>query len=286
MRKLAQLLLVISLCFGWLSCATSRSIDGFNPGGGGGGGNGTFQAGNWAFTTSGGINGAIYMGGQLNVSNSTVSGKLTIVGTTGSGFLIGPTATPMSVTGTLSSGTLTLTGAAASSNITMTFTGLSTTGTITSLPSGTYTVTGGTDNGDSGSISGTLASSISGTWAGTDAVTGGTVTASFTESATPDSASGRFFLTSSGSGVTFVGAAGCTVTGTLNTDSFAAGGIVVLDVTTADNGVPGHLVIAGVVNNPTTPTTITNGAFYLYSGGSGCMLRNTGTAVGFTMTKQ
>lgn len=286
MRKLAQLLLVVCLCFGWISCATSRSLDGFDRGGGGGGGNGTFQAGNWAFTTSGGINGAIFMGGQLNVSGSTVSGKLTIVGTTGSGFLIGPTTPPMSVTGTLSSGTLTLTGAAASSNISMTFTGLSTTGTISSLPSGSYTVTGGTDNGDSGSISGTLAASVSGTWVGTDAVTGGTVTANFTQSATADSATGRFFLTSSGSGVTFAGAAGCTVTGTLNTDSYAAGGIVLLDVTTVDNGVAGRLVVAGVVNNPTTPTAITNGAFYVYNGGSGCMLRNTGTSVGFTMTKQ
>ena len=286
MRKLAQLFFVVSLCIGWLACASGRSLDGFDRSGGGGGGTATFQAGNWAFTTSGGINGSIFMGGQLNVSNSTVSGKLTVVGTTGSGFLIGPTATPMSVTGTISNGTLTLTGAAGSSNVSMTFTGLSTSGTITTLSQGTYTVTGGTDNGDSGAITGTIASSLSGTWAGTESFTGGTVTASFTESAAADAATGRFFLTSSGSGITFSGVTGCTVTGTLRSDSFAAGGILLLDVSTLDNGVAGSLVIAGVANSPTTPTTIANGGFYVYNGGTNCMLRNTNTAVGFTLTKQ
>jgi hypothetical protein len=286
MKKLFMLLIVVSLCSYFLGCASGRSFPGRGgSGGGGGGGTGTIQAGNWTFTTNGGINGPIFMGGQLNVSNNTVSGNLTIVGTQASGFLIGPNVTAMTVTGTVSNGTLTLSGVAVSSSVTLTLTNLPSSGTVTSL-SGTYSVTGGADNNDAGTVTGALAGDFSGIWSGTDSSTGGTLTVEMSESTTPDTLTGRFPLTSTGSGVTFTGAVGCTVTGTLNADSFAAGGILLLDITTTDNGVPGNLIVAGVADDPTAPTTLSSGSFYAYNGGSGCMLRNTGNAVGFTMAKQ
>ena len=288
MKKAWTLLVIVSV-FTWLmGCASSRSLDGFGKGGSGGGSN--FEAGNWAFTTNGGINGPIYLGGNLSSSGTTVSGNLFVVGDQGSGFLISTSSIPMPVTGTLNNGTLTLTGAVSSSSFSMTFTGVSTSGTISSLPSGNYTVTGGTDNGDSGLISGVIASSYTGTWQGTDATTAGTVTVAMTEASTSGSPSpiGSYSLSpTSGSGVTFVGAAGCTVTGTLQSaTSFAAGGFVLLDITTMDNGIAGELQFFGFANDPTAPTSLANSG-YLYTGGTGCMLQNNTTnPVSFTLTKQ
>lgn len=287
MKKALWLLVVLSLGIWLVSCASSRSFDGRGGSGGGGGGSTNFQAGNWAFTTSGGINGPIFMGGQLTTSGSTISGNMFVLGTQGSGFTIGVGTAPMSVTGSASNGTLTLNGAAGASSITMTFTGVKTSGTITSLSNGTYQVSGGTDNTDNGTISGTIAGSFTGTWAGTDSTTGGMMTVQMTEAASANT-NGDFTLSpTTGTGITFTGSAGCTVTGTLNNlDSFAAGGIVFLDINTVDNGVNGEVLFAGAADNPTAPSNISNVSFYTYNGGSGCMLQNTNLPVSFVLSKQ
>jgi hypothetical protein len=281
--KKALLLVVLISTIGWMvGCASSKSLDGFNRGGSGGGAG--FQSGNWAFTTSG-VNGTLTMGGALTASGSTVTGNLIVVG--GSSFAIGPSVAPMPVSGILSSGTLTLTGVINSSNFSITFTGVPTSGTVSSLPTGTFTVTGGPDDGDHGPISGALAGNFDGTWQGSDSTTGGTMTVAVTEATSP-STTGTYGLTPAGSGVTFTGGAtGCTVTGTLQPDSFVAGGIMVLDITTVDNGVNGQLLFAGGASNPATPTSITVGpSFYIYNGGSGCMLQNTNNQIAFGLTKQ
>jgi hypothetical protein len=272
--KKTMLLMVVISSLAWMSgCASSRSLDGFN-GGSSGGNTGTFQAGNWAFVTSGGKNGAITLGGYLNSSGSNVSGNLFVVGDSGSGFPIGIGVASMPVSGTVTAGgALTLTGTVSSSNFTLT--------------GGTYTVTGGTDTGDSGSITGAIAGSVTGTWAGTDTSTGGTMTVNMVQAANPNT-NGSFTLTAGSSGVTFTGSSGCVVTGNLNpvNDSFVAGGIVVLDIQTVDQGVNGNLLFAGGTNNAASPTSIVNGGFYTYTGGSSCLLQNTNQQIAFALTKQ
>lgn len=287
MKKALAFLVLVGGLIGGMGCATSRSLNGFQ-GGSGGGGSANFEAGNWAFTANG-HSGQISLGGYLSATGSSVTGNLFVAGSQTTGFLLTPSSAPMAVSGTLSGGTLTLTGAISSSNFTITFTGLSNSGTITSLSSGSFTVTGGTDNGDSGTISGVIAGSYTGTWAGTDGTTGGTMTVAMTEATTPN-ANGSFTLTpTSGSGVSFSGAVGCTVTGLLNpsagTNSYVAGNIVFLNIATVDNTVAGQLQFVGFANNPASPTALTGGGYY-YSGGSGCMLQNTNTEISFALTKQ
>lgn len=285
MKKVLSLgaLIVFTL---WLAgCASSKSLDGFVRGGGGGGGTtGTLQSGNWAFSTSGGINGTLYLGGYLTSSGTNVTGNLYVLGTQGSGFLGSPSMTPMSVTGSISNGTLTLTGAVSSSSFSINFTGLSSSGTITTLTAGTYSVTGGADNNDSGTINGVIAGDVSGSWGATEGATAGSLVVSMTQAASPTN--GKFLLSAtSGSGVTFTGGAGCTVSGTLSNTSFTAGGIVIMNVTTVDNAVPGNALFVGVTTNPSSPTALS--MVYNYTGGSGCLLQNnTSSPVNITFTKQ
>ncbi len=289
MRKGLYLTLVV-LLFAWcVGCATGKSLDGVTTGGGGGGSTASFTAGNWSFTTNGGINGAIALGGYLTSSGTTVSGNLFVVGSTGSGFTLQKSSTSMPVTGTLTSGTLTLSGTISSSTFAMTFTNVSSGATSVA---GTYTVTGGTDTGDSGTVSGVISPSgaYTGTWAGTDTTTGGTMSVAMTES-TSANTNGSFTLNpTSGGGVTFSGVTGCSVTGALNTTySYAAGGIVFLDVTTADSGVSGpfsgELTFLGVANDASNPTTLSGGG-YIYTGGNSCMLQSGVGSVSFSLTKQ
>ena len=282
MRKGINLAVVV-LLFAWcLGCATSKSLDGVTGGGGGGGTTAAFQAGNWAFTTSGGLNGTIYMGGYLSGTGTNVSGTLFVLGTTGSGFNFSNPMMP--VTGTLTSNTLTLSGTVSSSNIVLTFTNVASGSTSVT---GSYTVTGGTDNGDSGTVAGVIAGSYTGTWAGTEATTGGVVTVGMTEAAAPNTNDSFTLSPTSGSGVTFGNVTGCVVTGTLNSaNSFVAGGIVYLDIATTDTGIPGEMKFLGVANDPTNATTL--GTYgYFYNGGTSCMLQSgTSTNVAFTLVKQ
>jgi hypothetical protein len=191
--------------------------------------------------------------------------------------------TPMSVTGTLNNGSLTLTGAVSSSSFSITFTGLSSSGTITTLSGGSYTVTGGTDNNDTGAINGVIAGDLSGSWSATEGTTGGSLVVNLTQSASP--VGGAFQLTPTSGGVMFTGGAGCTVTGSLNKNtSFTAGGIVIMDIGTTDNGVSGDAVFVGVATNPSSPTALS--MVYTYTGGSGCLLQNNTTSpVNITFTK-
>jgi hypothetical protein len=285
MKKTLLLMVVIS-SLAWMSgCASSRSLDGFNGGGSGGGTSGTFQAGNWAFVTSGGKNGQLTLGGFIGSSGNAVNGHLFVVGDSGTGFPIGIGVVSMPVSGTVAAnGSLTLTGVVSSSSFTITFPSATDTSTLTG---GTYSVTGGTDTGDSGSITGAIAGSVTGTWAGTDTSTGGTMTVNMVQAANPNT-NGSFTLTAGSSGVTFTGSSGCVVTGNLNpvNDSFVAGGIVVLDIQTVDQGVNGNLLFAGGTNNAASPTSIVNGGFYTYTGGSSCLLQNTNQQIAFALTKQ
>ena len=278
MKKILGFLAVACVFLAWMGCASSKSFDGFGCTSNCGG-NTNVPSGNWAFITSN----SIEMGGPMTISGSTVSGNLYVVGASSTGFLLGPSSVPMAISGTFSGGTLKFTGVINSSTITVTFTGLSTnSGQLTSLTGGTYTVSGGTDSGDAGTIGGALAGSFTGTWRATLA-SGGVMQIAMGEATTANSSS-QFLMTPTGTGVTFSGVAGCAVTGTLNADSFAAGGLIILDISTIDQTVGGSFGYLGVANSASTPTQIAG--TYVYSGGSACMLDNTQTQDVLDFTKQ
>jgi hypothetical protein len=289
MKKTLLLTMVVA-SLAWLSgCATSKSLDGFNRGssGGSGGGSAAFQAGNWSFHATGGINGDIYMGGYLSGSSGTFGGKMQVFGQAATGFTLAKGATPMTLTGSVTNGTLTMTGNLGSSAFTFTFPNIASGVTTTSLD-GTYTVVGGADTGDSGSVGGLIVpdGAYTGTWAGSSSVSGGTTTFNFTEGSTP-STDGTFPLTATTApGVAFSALSGCVVTGNLVPQySYAAGPLVVLDATTVDNGVAGEVRFIGITNNYVSPTQLT-GNGYVYNGGSACFLDNSGTLISYALTKQ
>ncbi|ABF39585.1 hypothetical protein Acid345_0580 [Candidatus Koribacter versatilis Ellin345] len=287
MKKVLGLMVAVSLLAWTLGCASSKQLGPLNHGGGsgGGGGNGTVASGNWAFVGSG-TNGPMHIGGSLTGSGTSVSGDMFVVG--GNGYAIGNSTGPMTVSGSVSNGTLTMTGVIGSSTITLTFTDVTSSG-ATSLPNGTFSVVGGTDAGDSGTMTGVMASSFSGTWQGNEPVTTGLVSVEFTQASTATSTGGRagsYPLTASGTGVVFSGIAGCTVTGTLDSAlSFTAGDIVYLKIDTTDNIIAGHMIYLGFANDPTAPSMISGGG-YVYAGGTNCMLQNDNTQHPLSLTKQ
>ncbi len=289
MKKVLGLVVAVSLLAWTIGCASGKYTGGRGVGGGGGGGGGgsnTIQSGNWAFITNG-SNGTIHLGGYLTASGTSVSGNLFVVGSSATGFTLSNASVPMSTSGSISNGSLTLVGVYGSSTISLTFS-VSGTG-LTSLPAGTFTVTGGSDAGDTGTVSGIIAGDFSGTWQGVEPVTGGVVNVAFTEATTPNTSLNRlgsFVLTSTGTGITFSGVAGCNVTGTLDsTNSFTAGDMVYLVISTTDQATPGHLTFLGFANNAASPTSLANGG-YIYQGGSGCMLQNDANEHALTLTKQ
>ena len=281
MKKLWMLFVVVLLCAFLMSCATSKSFPGrcSTSGCGGGGNNGTIQNGNWAFTLSN-TSRNLYLGGNMTDSNNNITGTFAVSGDPSTGFEFSPANPLITMTGTLSNSTLTLTGTFASSTITLNFTNIATTGTITTM-TGTYSVTGGSDTGDSGSVTAALAGDFSGTWQGTDGTTGGTYNIVVTEGTT--SSNGTFPL--SVSSITFSGGTGCAVTADLTTFAgFVAGGMFYVDSNTTDGGSAGNFGYFGIANDPTAPTTITGS--YIYSQGTGCLFQNTGTTVPLNLTKQ
>jgi hypothetical protein len=286
MKKALLLVVLIFTIGGMVGCGSSKSFDGFNRGSGGSGSSGTIQAGNWAFHATGGINGDIYMGGYLSGSSSSFGGKMQVSGTSATGFTLAKGITPMTISGSVSNGTLTMTGTAGSSTFTISFPNISSSGSTTTLD-GTYSVVGGSDTGDAGSVGGLIVpdGAYTGTWAGVSSISGGTMTFNFTEGTTPNT-DGTFPLTATTApGVAFSAVTGCVVTGTLVSQfSYAAGPLVVLDATTVDNGVAGEVRFVGLTNSYVTPSQLA-GAGYIYNGGSACFLDNSGSQVSFGLLK-
>ena len=174
MKKALLLVVLISTIGGMVGCGSSKSFDGFNRGSGGGSGSsGAIQAGNWAFHATGGINGDIYMGGYLSGTSSTFGGKMQVLGTSATGFTLAKGTTPMTISGSVSNGTLTMTGTSGSSAFTFSFPNISSSGSTTTLD-GTYSVVGGADTGDTGSVGGLIVpdGAYTGTWAGTSSTSG------------------------------------------------------------------------------------------------------------------
>jgi len=277
MKKLWMLFGVVLISAFLMSCASSKSFPG--RGFGGGGDNGSIQNGNWAFTLSNASRN-LYLGGNVTTANNAVTGTFAISGDPSTGFEFSPANPLVTMTGTLSGSTLTLTGTFSSSTITLHLTNLSTTGANTAM-SGTYSVTGGTDTGDSGNVTAALAGDFSGTWQGTDGTTGGVFNIAVTEGAANG---GVFPLT--GTSVTFSGGTGCSVALTTGqtASGFVAGGMFYVNVPTTDAGTAGTFGYFGIATDPTSPTSIIGS--YIYDNGTSCLFQNTDATIPMTLTKQ
>ena len=144
--------------------------------------------GNWSMTaTSSGAVGTLYIGGNLTQIGSILAGSMLVIGS-----CIDPSHT-FAFSGTVNGNKVTLNTASASGEVIT----VTATGTIGSALTGTYTVTGGCDDGDSGTITAAAVPSINATWSGPISGSGGsnvTLAIAFSQ-ATTASADGTFPLT-------------------------------------------------------------------------------------------
>lgn len=280
--KKAVMLVVVSALFVWtLGCATSRGLNGFN--GGGGGGASSMASGNWSMIGSLSGGAQLILGGNLTANGSAVTGNL-ILATDDRCFPITQGTTTFAVNSTIASGSLPISITDGSSTFTITLTVPSGSTSASSL-SGNFSVTGGCEDGATGTISAQLVTgSASGTWTATDSVTNGTLALNFTAASTPNATGnliGAYPLTAVS--LVLTGPAGCTVTGTaFNTanDSYTAGPLVVFDIVENENGIPSDVTFAGLMDSTSTPTTISGN--YVYASGGSCFLQTTGATMTFT----
>jgi hypothetical protein len=213
--------------------------------------------GNWSMAaTSGGSAGAFNIGGNLTQSGTSLTGNMYVVGT-----CINPSQS-VAFTGTVSGNNVTLSSSGGSGQ-TIT---VNATGTASSL-TGSYSVNGGCDDGDSGTVVATPVASVTGTWNAPIVNDGNsdpnvTLSMNLTEATTP-SANGSFALTGT---LTYTGST-CEVSGTI-TNASIAGPYVVINASTVDSDTSvGSLTYTqGLLNSPSSPTTIT-GTYNVIEGG-------------------
>lgn len=288
MKKVASLtvaLLFLAFSFG---CASSKSLNGFH--GGGGGGSAAMASGDWSIVASSGVNGTLGFGGVLTVNGSSVAGNLYVFSDDNC-FTPSAGASTIPVTGTITNGNLPLNVVAGGTTFDLNLS-VPTGSTASTSLTGTYTASGGCENGNSGNLSATLVSgTVAGTWQGAAAsATSGsqsTLTFAFTVSDTPTSTGNLIgTLPITPTAVTLSGPVGCIITGaTLNPNtSFTAGSLLFLDVTETENTVPSEFWVFGIVNDVTNPTLFSGE--YVYQSGGGCLLGTTSGPQSFAMTKQ
>ena len=214
----------------------------------------SIQTGNWninASSTAGGND--FIIGGNLTQSGSSISGVMHFVHAVCFNLT-----TDVPVSGSVSGRAVTLTSAPFSQVVTVSAIAISAT-TLT----GTYSAEG-CSAADIGTISANLVPSVTGSWHGTftsTASSGTTInaTANLTQSPTAD-ADGFFPVTGT---VTFTGSP-CFTSGTI-VQSFAAGSVLGLEVTTNDQPTPGDVIFAVIIDNPATSTAAT-GAYQIDAG--------------------
>jgi hypothetical protein len=203
--------------------------------------------GNWSMTavSSSGAAGTFYIGGNLTQNGSTLAGTMLVVSS-----CIDPSQ-PVAFTGTVNGKKVTLTSASASGEVIA----VTATGTTGSALTGTYSVTGGCDAGDSGTLTATAVPSISATWSGPISGSGGpnvTLAIAFTQAATASS-DGTYALTGN---VTFTGSS-CSINGTVDSSFIAGPYLVVNGTTNEQDGTTGSFTYTQVfLNNPGSPTSM------------------------------
>ena len=204
--------------------------------------------GNWSMAaTSNGSAGSFNIGGNLSQSGSSLAGTMYVVGSCIS------TSEQVAFTGSVSGSNVTLSSSGGSGQVIT----LNLTGTASSL-TGTYTVSGGCDTGDSGTVVATPVASVTGTWNAPIVNDGNgdpnvTLSMALTE-ATTASTNGSFALTGT---LTYTGST-CSVTGTI-TQASITGHYVVINANTVEyDGSSGSFTYTqGLLNNPSSPTTMT-----------------------------
>jgi hypothetical protein len=196
-----------------------------------------------------------YIGGNLTQNGGHLTGTMYVVGSECFN------SAGVAVTGTVSGNNITLTTdspSLAGQVITVTATAAS-----TSSLTGTYSVTGGCDDGDSGMVTGSVVAPITATWAGSlnfencDTGRNGcpntTISIDMTQ-ATTAALDGGFPLTGN---ITYTGS-GCSVSGTI-TNGEVYGSFLVLNASTVDqddgNGTFNYNQV--LLNSGSTPTSMT-----------------------------
>jgi len=184
--------------------------------------------GNWSLSATSQVSSANYiLGGYITNTNGTVTGTLHIINAT-TCFNI---AQDLQITGTVStSGAFTATSAAINSQV------ITISGTITStaLTGGAYSIAGGCDTGDRGTVTGYAAPSYSHTYAGNFISTPSHITIATTIVATQSGPDTDGFYHISGT-ATFSGSP-CFSSGTITTSEIA-GSYMAIVITTASGNI-------------------------------------------------
>jgi hypothetical protein len=194
--------------------------------------------GNWSVTASS-SNPAIrtfHVGGNLAQSGNTLSGTMYVFGS-----LCFDVSQPISLTGTVNGQQVRL----ASKDINGQVFSVEAIATTDSALKGTYTITGGCGNGDSGTAAANAVPSISGTWGGSLTGSGGSQVALSIELAQNAlaSADGSFALTGD---LVYAGSS-CSVSGTI-TSAFVAGSYILLNANTVEtDGSVGNVFYTNVL---------------------------------------
>jgi hypothetical protein len=180
--------------------------------------------GNWSVTAqSSNSNTPVFnVGGNLTQVGQALSGTMHVAGSP-----CFDVSQPVLFTGNLVARQVTLTSAEVNGQVIS----LGATETASSALSGTYTITGGCGDRDSGTVAGHAVPAINGTWSGSVSGSGGpnvSVAMALTQ-ASVASADGTFALSGN---LTFTGSS-CSVSGTVN-DSSIAGSYIVLNGTTVE----------------------------------------------------
>jgi hypothetical protein len=230
--------------------------------------------GNWSMAaTSNGSAGTFNIGCSLTQSGSSLAGTMYVVGSCIS------TSEQVAFTGSVSGNNITLASSGGSGQVIT----LSLTGTASSL-TGTYSVNGGCDTGDSGTVVATPVASVTGTWnapilndgAGDPNVT---LSMALTQATTP-SANGTFALTGT---LTYTGST-CEASGTISSASIAGPYLVINANTVDSDSSTGSITYTqGLLNSASTPTSMTGTYNVISDGGN---LPCSGDLATVTFTKQ
>jgi hypothetical protein len=211
--------------------------------------------GNWSVTATPSGGAAFYIGGNLTQTGNNLAGTMYVVNSNTTCF---NPSQQVAFTGTVSGNKVTLTSASTVGQvIAIIATGTTTSGTTSSALTGTYTVTGGCDDGDSGTASANSVPSISATWSGPILDDGYgdpnvTLSIAFVQSTTASS-DGTFALTGN---ATYTGSS-CSVSGTVN-NAFIAGPYLVVNASTVEvDGSSGSFsYIQVLLNSPASPSNM------------------------------
>jgi hypothetical protein len=202
-----------------------------------------------------------YIGGNLAQTGSSVAGTMYAVGS------CIDSSQAITFTGTVEGNNVTLTSASAGGQVvTLKATGTaSTAGAAVSALTGTYTVTGGCDDGDSGTATANAVPSISGTWSGPiqdsfddpNAV----LSVALTQASTASS-DGTFALTGT---VTYTNSS-CSASGTITSGSIAGSYVMVNASTVDQDGEQGSFSYTEVQLDSTTAPKNMTGSYYVNEG--------------------